>query len=173
MHAAAAAHDLVRIGRHRHALDVLERVETGGPVTEARRALAQAAAAGDGRALATVAERFEAFGAAGWAAEARALAALASAGSQATALARAARDEAQRCGLATPPLRRLLEDRPSQPVDALTAREAEVAALAASGMSNRAIADQLVVSLRTVENHLHRAFAKLGVTTRSDLADHL
>lgn len=42
--------------------------------------------------------------------------------------------------------------------------------LAAEGLSNRAIAEELVVSLRTVENHLHRAFAKLGVRSRSELS---
>ena len=41
--------------------------------------------------------------------------------------------------------------------------------LAAAGLSNRAIADQLVLSLRTVENHLHRAFTKLGVSSRAEL----
>ena len=43
-------------------------------------------------------------------------------------------------------------------------------ALAARGWSSRAIADELVLSVRTVESHLYRAFAKLGVTSRSELA---
>lgn len=51
----------------------------------------------------------------------------------------------------------------------LTPREREVAALAATGMSNRDIADRLVVSVRTVENHLHRIYHKLGITARNDL----
>jgi DNA-binding NarL/FixJ family response regulator len=45
-----------------------------------------------------------------------------------------------------------------------------VAALAATGLSNRQVAARLFVSLRTVENHLHRAFSKLGVTSRDELA---
>ncbi|CAL9329975.1 LuxR C-terminal-related transcriptional regulator [Streptomyces sp. enrichment culture] len=54
---------------------------------------------------------------------------------------------------------------------ALTTREREVAALAAGGLSNREIADRLVVSVRTVENHLHRVYHKLGVVQRADLAE--
>ena len=51
----------------------------------------------------------------------------------------------------------------------LTRRETEVARLAASGLSNREIADELIVSVRTVENHLQRAYDKLGVGSRDDL----
>jgi DNA-binding CsgD family transcriptional regulator len=52
----------------------------------------------------------------------------------------------------------------------LTRRESEVATLAANGLSNRAIAERLVVSVRTVEGHLARAYAGLGVRCRGDLA---
>lgn len=55
----------------------------------------------------------------------------------------------------------------------LTEREYEVAKLAAQGHSNQAIAAELVRSVRTVEAHLDRAFAKLGVHRRSELADAL
>jgi len=51
----------------------------------------------------------------------------------------------------------------------LTAREREVAGLAARGNTNRAIAERLVVSVRTVENHLDRVYAKLGLHNRKDL----
>ena len=54
-------------------------------------------------------------------------------------------------------------------VVALTGREEEVAALAAKGLSDREIADALVVSIRTVESHLAAAYRKLGVTSRRDL----
>jgi DNA-binding CsgD family transcriptional regulator len=54
-------------------------------------------------------------------------------------------------------------------VEELTRREHEVAGLAAQGRSNREIADQLVVSVRTVENHLQRVYAKLGVSSRDEL----
>lgn len=49
----------------------------------------------------------------------------------------------------------------------LTAREVEVLRLVASGMTNRAIADQLVLSEKTVARHLSNIFAKLGVSSRS------
>jgi DNA-binding CsgD family transcriptional regulator/tetratricopeptide (TPR) repeat protein len=53
----------------------------------------------------------------------------------------------------------------------LTDREQEVAALAASGTSNRRIAELLGLSVRTVEGHLYQIFAKLSVSTRGELAD--
>jgi len=52
----------------------------------------------------------------------------------------------------------------------LTEREREIVALAALGLANRAIADRLSVSVRTVEGHLYRASAKLGTTDRSEFA---
>jgi ATP/maltotriose-dependent transcriptional regulator MalT len=52
----------------------------------------------------------------------------------------------------------------------LTTREREIATLAALGRTNREIADRLVVSVRTVEGHLYRAYAKLGVSNRDELA---
>lgn len=52
----------------------------------------------------------------------------------------------------------------------LTQREAEVAALAAAGRSNQEIGAELGISVRTAETHLQRAFAKLGVHRRSELA---
>ena len=51
----------------------------------------------------------------------------------------------------------------------LTAREQEIVALAAAGASNAQIAEQLGLSVRSVETHLFRAMKKLGVTSRSDL----
>ncbi|HXH20526.1 MAG TPA: AAA family ATPase [Dehalococcoidia bacterium] len=55
-------------------------------------------------------------------------------------------------------------------VDALTAREAEIASLIARGLTNREIADQLVLSARTVETHVANAMAKMGFSNRSQLA---
>lgn len=51
-------------------------------------------------------------------------------------------------------------------VSPLTRREREVVAMAASGLKSREIADRLVVSVRTVDNLLHRAYVKLGVSSR-------
>ena len=51
----------------------------------------------------------------------------------------------------------------------LTPREREIALLAASGSSSRQIAGRLVISVRTVDNHLQSAYRKLGVSRREDL----
>lgn len=58
---------------------------------------------------------------------------------------------------------------PSAP-DELTSREWEVARRAARRQRSREIADELGLSVRTVDNHLARVFRKLGVTRREDLA---
>jgi DNA-binding CsgD family transcriptional regulator len=53
---------------------------------------------------------------------------------------------------------------------ALTSREREIAGLAAAGLSSKDIAARLVVSARTVDNHLQRVYSKLGITSRDQLA---
>lgn len=50
----------------------------------------------------------------------------------------------------------------------LTERELEVLALAARGMSNRDIADQLFLSSRTIQAHLASIFAKMEVGSRTE-----
>jgi DNA-binding CsgD family transcriptional regulator len=52
---------------------------------------------------------------------------------------------------------------------ALTRRESEVAALAASGLRSRAIAERLGLQARSVEIYLQRAYAKLGIHARQQL----
>ncbi|HVK35045.1 MAG TPA: LuxR C-terminal-related transcriptional regulator [Microlunatus sp.] len=52
----------------------------------------------------------------------------------------------------------------------LTQRESEVAALAARGLSDRRIAEELVLSVRTVHSHLASAYRKLGIRSRTELA---
>lgn len=51
----------------------------------------------------------------------------------------------------------------------LTRREREVATLASTGMTDREIADELTLALRTVEGHLYRTYTKLGISTREEL----
>ena len=58
---------------------------------------------------------------------------------------------------------------PRHPLDPLTERERDVARQAVQGMSSRAIALRLCISERTVENHLQKAYAKLGVHSRAEL----
>jgi DNA-binding CsgD family transcriptional regulator len=55
-------------------------------------------------------------------------------------------------------------------VEALTPSELRVVRLAAEGASNREIAHELYVTLKTVEGHLARAYGKLGVQGRGELA---
>ncbi len=52
----------------------------------------------------------------------------------------------------------------------LTQRETEVARLASQGLSDREIADELVLSIRTVQSHLASAYRKLGITSRAELS---
>jgi DNA-binding NarL/FixJ family response regulator len=60
-----------------------------------------------------------------------------------------------------------------QPPAALTAQEREIAGLAATGLTNKEIAQRLYLSHRTVGAHLYRIFPKLGVTSRAGLRDAL
>lgn len=55
-----------------------------------------------------------------------------------------------------------------QPTEGLTERELDVLRLAAQGLSNREIADQLIVSPRTVQSHMANIFGKLNVGSRTE-----
>ncbi|HTU13757.1 MAG TPA: AAA family ATPase [Solirubrobacterales bacterium] len=57
--------------------------------------------------------------------------------------------------------------------DELTASERRVAEYAAAGSTNREIAEDLFVTPKTIENHLTRVYAKLGVKSRRELAEAL
>ncbi len=129
---------------------------------------AAATLSGQGRTFAEASAAFEEMGALLHAAEtaAQAATAFARAGHPAPALAAAARSRrlAATCEdacVALPPHLPSAEE--------LTAREREVCALAARGLSNAAIAASMFVSVRTVEGHLYQAFAKPGVTHRQAL----
>lgn len=58
---------------------------------------------------------------------------------------------------------------PEDPLAALTARERKIAELLAKGMSNRDVATELVVSLRTVESHVQHILTKLGFHSRTQV----
>jgi len=122
----------------------------------------------DADALAHSADRLESVGAVLVAAEAAGAAARASARSgsarQSSAFAARAFTLAARCeGARTPGL---LD---SEAIVALTPREREVASLAARGLMSKEISERLFLSVRTVNNHLQRAYTKLGVTSRHEL----
>ncbi len=68
------------------------------------------------------------------------------------------------CGVRTGP-------RPRDPLPGLTEREAQVAHLASRRLTNRQIAGQLYVTTKTVEYHLGNIYAKLGITSRTQLRD--
>jgi DNA-binding CsgD family transcriptional regulator len=93
---------------------------------------------------------------------------------QARELARQAAAEARRLDMPGPAdraegLARELEQA-IQAGDPLTRREREISELVAGGLTNRAIADRLVLSERTVEGHIRNILAKLQLTNRTELA---
>lgn len=81
-----------------------------------------------------------------------------------------------------PAIARKVVDRFAQPqeriypvpaaLDQLTERELEVLRLAATGMSNREIAQELIISVRTVQTHLTNVFNKMGVGSRTEAVVH-
>ncbi|NEA55066.1 helix-turn-helix transcriptional regulator [Streptomyces sp. SID13666] len=131
----------------------------------------------DGAALDDVSRRFDVLGLLPLAAEAAAQAAQAHQASGNRRGARAAQvasaELASRSGAGSPEWAAPADKREPGARTELTSREREVAALAVFQLSNQEIADRLVLSVRTVENHLYRAYGKLGVTTRTELAPRL
>ena len=168
--AVKAAHELLRLGDPREAATRLARCarQVQGSLGAACGEHAAAIDSGDARRIEHAAAQFADMGALLWAAEAESAAASAhrKAGREASARAAAGRAALllEHCGGARTPALAA-----AGPVEELTPREREIAALAASGASNREIAERLIVSVRTVENHLQHAYRKLGVDNRRQL----
>ncbi|GAB3399631.1 LuxR family transcriptional regulator [Flindersiella endophytica] len=165
----AALHDVVRLGYASRVVDRLTDIRGAfrGWMLKYVVAHAEAAARDNGDELDEAAAGFEKIGADLLAAEAYAQASQAhqNAGKPASARESRARSALllDRCeGARTPAVEAV-----SSPD--LTPRERDIAKLAAEGMSNKAIAERLQVSKRTVDNHLHQAYAKLGISRRAEL----
>ncbi len=146
----------------------LESIVEGPRVGVAAR-FAEAQRDGDGAELASVSEEFEHMGdlVAAVDAAAHAAAAYRRRDKRGSALGYSTRAHAlaDRCGgLWTPALRQATETSP------LTDREAEIVMLISEGLSNRAVAERLTLSVRTVESHIYRAMSKTGTATRDELA---
>ncbi len=62
------------------------------------------------------------------------------------------------------------ESVPASPNEPLSERETEVLHLLARGLTNKGVAQELFVSVRTVEAHIRNIFAKLGVRSRTEAA---
>lgn len=165
--------DLVRIGGASAALGRLAEVaETAqGDLVPAVLDLARALADDDPERLLAVAQVMAGMGADLYAAEAASAAAAAfhrvGRPRRAPVAARLAEEFAALCEGARTPLSAAVAAAP------LTARQRDIAALAAAGVASKDIAARLQLSVRTVENHLQNAYARLGVTTRAELADAL
>lgn len=172
--AVAGYHDAARYGSARRVV-AQSREAAGypeGPLARCFLDHVVALAAKDATALDAVADRFEAVGALLFAAEAKAEAAFAHAAAGDARSARASGGHAAalwaRCDARPSPW--LAGATVAAP---LTGRERQIAALAAAGLSDSAIAARLLISIRTVQTHLGHVYEKLGSAGRADLADRL
>jgi DNA-binding CsgD family transcriptional regulator len=169
-----ALHEAIRLGARQQTLVrlVSHAEQIDGRLVTAFVKHANALASDDGHQLEEASHAFADLGARLLAAEAAAEAAAAYSrrGLQTrTAAARTAAAALQTSceGAITPALELL------GPAVVLTARECQIAALAAAGLTNRQIGSRLGLSVRTVESHLAHGYNKLGISQRHDLARHL
>ncbi|MER6632961.1 LuxR C-terminal-related transcriptional regulator [Streptomyces sp. NPDC000987] len=164
---AIIVHEMARIGL---ASDTRAQwsVAVQGPYLQARLQYAQALATGDHALMKSVARSFAAAGAELYAAEAyaeisRMRRRTGDSGAAAAAVA-AARAHLGACDPVQTPALRFLD----QPAS-LSTRERTIAGLAAEGLSDKEIAEQLVLSPRTVSNTLYRVYQKLDIPGRRHL----
>jgi DNA-binding NarL/FixJ family response regulator len=169
--ASIALHSLARLGAPERAVERMRALggQLQGRLIAARVAHVEALVEQDPATLAQVAATFAEIGALLLAAEAEADCSRAyrKAGRSREAAAAAQRSQAlaKSCEGANTPALALVDE-----VTPLTRREREVSMLAAQGLPSKDIAEKLFLSVRTVENHLQRAYEKLGVSSRDGLA---
>jgi DNA-binding CsgD family transcriptional regulator len=158
-----------RIGVHELAARWLRRnaSDIEGPLPGLALDHAEALRAGDPELLDAVAKRWEEVGQLLVAAECLTVSAsglmAAGRGREGSAVQARARRLLEQCPGAAAPMGGYDE------ASALTPRELEIARLARSGLSSAAIAERLVISVRTVDTHLGRVYVKLGVRSRAEL----
>jgi DNA-binding CsgD family transcriptional regulator len=165
---AFARFDALRLGDRDQAEALANAAATGASRT-IDLAAAWASAGSDAERLDTISVEFEQLGLHLFAAEVAAAAAGAGESEgiapRATPAEQRAQELVRRChGVSTPALTTV------DTVVPLTAREREIAVLAAQGLTTKEIAARLFLSARTVSNHLQSAYTKLGITKRSELA---
>jgi DNA-binding CsgD family transcriptional regulator len=186
--AVAAAHEAARLARDRgqptHELSCIQAAAQWGDASQAARARelagalslpiadaialhAQALLAGEGEGLLAACASYREIGDRAAAADAAAQASVAFGESQhhkrALYAAAVARELAEECGgLHTPALRTPLGIK-------LSGRQRDVVELVVAGLSNREIAEKLVMSVRTVEGHVYRACQRVGAQCREEL----
>ncbi|MFF4775867.1 AAA family ATPase [Microtetraspora fusca] len=161
-------HDVARLGEPELVADRLKKTDVAGEsaMVTARSLYAIGAAHSDAAVLERASAAFESLGALLYAAEAAAQAHrwLIDARKRAAAAARV-RALLRKCeGALTRPLLAFHAPVP------LSTRERDVCSLAAKGMVSRDIAARLRLSVRTVDNYLQRAYTKLGISRRTELA---
>jgi DNA-binding CsgD family transcriptional regulator len=170
VHAASLLHCAARLGAASQAAPQLVALASGttSGLLRAQVAHASAEASGDLDALVAAGEKWESLGYALFAGEAFVSASAAARRGHNSRLAVSLQNRADeillKCEGAATPLLQFAERG-----ERLTGREREIAALAAQGLSSLEIAKRLQVSPRTVNNHLHAAYSKLGVRGRGEL----
>lgn len=163
-----ALYAAVRFGDRAHAARLHElAVILGTPFAEAIASQARGLEYRDGCLLDAAARRFADLGVLALAADASAQAAAEHAhrGERGKKFESStwAFEMASECGMRTPAFEAAARPLP------FSDRERQIANLVVAGLSNRQIAERLVVSVRTVEGHLYRLFTKLGINTRDQL----
>ena len=160
--------DLARLGFTDTAVRMLPEIPWRSEPAQLRYRFVTAIAGADGDQLEQVGDDFGKAGLRILQAESYASASMAFRGAGDARRSAACEGRAKELATSTHALTPLLRTLDSSPL--LSTREQEIAMLVKAGQTNRQIAAQLFLSERTVENHLYRAFRKLGVTSRDELA---